>query len=95
MSVAGAQKTAWKDPSTGETFIIDGRTGNFYPRSACFTVGVDEPIGANLKRRTLRLPQLTTEENDWDKNNTCEGHTPDWLREALQVRFLLPSRMLD
>lgn len=85
--MADAQKTVWKDPLTGETFIIDNRTGNSYPESARFTVGADGPIETGSKRRTLRAPQVTADENNRNKNNG-EDQIPNWLRNALQVCFL-------
>ncbi|KAI9574792.1 hypothetical protein HD554DRAFT_2050106 [Boletus coccyginus] len=83
--VADAQKTVWKDPLTGETFIIDNRTGNSYPESAHFTVGADGPIETGSKRRTLRAPQVTADENSRNKNNVGEDQIPNWLQNALQA----------
>ncbi|KAG6378611.1 carboxyl transferase domain-containing protein [Boletus reticuloceps] len=85
MPMADAQKTVWKDPLTGENFIIDGRTGNSYPQSARFAIDADGSIEASPKRRTLRAPQLTAEENNRSENNTSGNHTPDWLRVALEA----------
>ncbi|KAH0839814.1 hypothetical protein J3R83DRAFT_760 [Lanmaoa asiatica] len=84
MLVADAQGTLWEDPSTGETFIIDNRTGNSDPESACFTVDTDGPIETGSKRRTLRTPQLIAERT---KNNNGGDHMPYWLREALQAYY--------
>lgn len=95
MPVADAKKTIWKDPLTRETFIIDNRTGSSYPQSTAFPVDADGPIEATSKRRTLRAPQLTAEENNHSKSNTDGDHMPIWLREALQVCFLPPHRVLD
>ena len=86
MPVADAQKTVWKDPLTGETFVIDNRTGNSYPQNTHFTANPDGSTEASSKRRTLPTPQLTTEANN---NNTSD--TPNWLREALQVCFVPTS----
>ncbi|KAF8559172.1 hypothetical protein OG21DRAFT_1403956 [Imleria badia] len=80
--VADAQKTVWKDPLTGETFVIDNRTGNSYPQNTRFTVSADGSTESRSKRRTLVAPQLTAEA---DNNNTGGDHTPNWLREALQA----------
>ncbi|KAF8450650.1 hypothetical protein L210DRAFT_3639716 [Boletus edulis BED1] len=85
MPMADAQKTVWKDPLTGENFIIDGRTGNSYPQSTRFAIDADGSIEASSKRRTLRAPQLTAEENIRSENDTSGNHTPDWLREALEA----------
>lgn len=90
--VADTQGTVWEDPTT---FIINNRTGNSYPQSAPFAVGTDGPIEASAKRRTLRIPHLTAEENSYNKNDTGGEHIPNWLREALQVCFLPPHRTLD
>ncbi|KAF8138352.1 hypothetical protein EV363DRAFT_1155488, partial [Boletus edulis] len=80
-----AHMTVWKDPLTGENFIIDGRTGNSYPQSTRFAIDADGSIEASSKRRTLRAPQLTAEENIRSENDTSGNHTPDWLREALEA----------
>lgn len=95
MPVADAKKTIWKDPQTRETFVIDNRTGDSYPQSDRLAVDADVPIEATSKRRTLRAPQLTAEEDNHSKSNIGGDHMPDWLREALQVCFLPPHRVLD
>ena len=91
----GKGKTARKDPLTRESFIIGSRTGNSYPQRSRCTVGTGGPIEVSSKRRTLQTPELVTGENtNNNKNNTDGDHMPDWLREALQVCFLPPHRVL-
>ncbi|KAG9317349.1 hypothetical protein JVU11DRAFT_1548 [Chiua virens] len=84
--VIDAQKSVWKDPSTGERFILDNRTGNSYHLSTDFTVDRDrnESIGATSGRRTLQIPRLIAEESCCNIDNTGDP-VPIWLQEALQA----------
>ena len=65
----------WTDPATGETFIVDGRTGNSYPQHAPGPMSIDTtaiPVGG--PRRTLdACPSSATAE------------PPAWITEALHA----------
>ncbi|KAF9226706.1 hypothetical protein BS17DRAFT_865354 [Gyrodon lividus] len=84
---ANTQKTVWKDPATGETFIIDNRTGNSYPQTAPCAVGADGPIEISSQRRTLRASHLTAKGNSRGQSENAIGanKVPDWLKEALEA----------
>ncbi|KIJ69942.1 hypothetical protein HYDPIDRAFT_23098 [Hydnomerulius pinastri MD-312] len=81
------QKVVWKDPATGETFIIDPRTGNSYPQSAPRAVGVTAPFEASAKRQTLHSSHLTAKQRSpGGSEDTRSGdNVPDWLQEALKA----------
>ena len=61
----------WEDPSTGEIFVINQRTGNSYPRLR----GVNT-IEPSISSRDLRQGESVDERED----------VPSWLQEALEVR---------
>jgi len=72
-------KANWEDPSNGQTFVINQRTGNSYPRLR--GVGNVEPIG--ISSSSLMRGNITLREGE----NTNEGDdVPGWLQEALEVR---------
>ncbi|KIL00522.1 hypothetical protein PAXRUDRAFT_129656 [Paxillus rubicundulus Ve08.2h10] len=75
-------KTVWKDPVTGETFIIDNRTGNSRPQTATRAVRADEPIEVSSQRRTLRASLITKGNESEDAVSGDE--MPNWLQEALE-----------
>ncbi|KIJ20390.1 hypothetical protein PAXINDRAFT_108421 [Paxillus involutus ATCC 200175] len=79
---ANKQETVWKDPVTGETFIIDNRTGNSRPQTATRAVGADGPIKVSSRRRTLRA-SLTAKGNE-SENAVSGDEMPNWLQEALE-----------
>ncbi|KAG6850892.1 hypothetical protein H0H93_006718 [Arthromyces matolae] len=66
------QQIAWTDPSIGETFIIDTRTGNSCPKD-------QDGTAASSTRRTIRFPATFVASRD-------AGHEqpPEWLQKALQ-----------
>ncbi|KAF6762214.1 hypothetical protein DFP72DRAFT_802844 [Ephemerocybe angulata] len=74
--VGESDRISWTDPSTGDTFIIDSRTGNSLGQMSS-TIGMEDtaPGGGLEDRRTLKLrgSASTTESSD----------VPTWLSRAL------------
>ncbi|KAG6885598.1 hypothetical protein C0993_012345 [Termitomyces sp. T159_Od127] len=70
----------WTDPQTGETFIVDSRTGNSYPQTEESSGEVGFTGVDRCPRRTIpcRTDVIGTQ------NNTDKGRPPEWLQKALQ-----------
>lgn len=66
----------WTNPLTGETYVVDKRTGNSYSTNA-ERKGDDTSDGQH--RRTLN----TVFQQDFEDNGS---ETPTWLQAALLVR---------
>lgn len=82
------ESMVWKDPSTGETFVVDTRTGNSYPQ--------DAPPGHDYaKRRTLPSSDWVKKTKDpfciADTDESEEGVMPQWLQHALKVSVRVRS----
>ncbi|KAG6877215.1 hypothetical protein C0992_010608 [Termitomyces sp. T32_za158] len=71
----------WVDPQTGETFVVDSRTGNSYPQAEASSEDVDGT--GTLRDRCLRrtIPCSAGVTGTTDK-------APEWLQKALQVSRL-------
>ncbi|PIL37355.1 hypothetical protein GSI_01048 [Ganoderma sinense ZZ0214-1] len=66
----------WKDPATGETFVVDARTGNSYPQNA--------PAGSSTQDASgTPVPRLRRSLGERDSART--GTVPAWMAEALQA----------
>lgn len=79
--------TIWNDPSTGETFIIDLRTGNSYPQNVPCGVSANGPVRIRSKGNTIRdspsmIEDMTTGQGDVI---SAKDEAPNWLQEALQA----------
>ena len=80
----------WKDPTTGETFAVDTRTGNSYPQETSLFNGHEQGI----KRRTLRVSEWLKKGKDpcSIEDVTKENKIiPNWLQQALEVRGVFIS----
>ena len=78
--------TVWKDPATGETFVVDVRTGNSYSQNPHDKV--DEMNMARTSRLS-RVPCLPKKGKDPEQgacSGPVRGDMPNWLQEALNVR---------
>ncbi|KAJ3975254.1 hypothetical protein EV361DRAFT_889995 [Lentinula raphanica] len=74
----------WTDPHTGETFIIDIRTGNSRPQTQHrFAIEDDNDYSRRTEvlrqRRTLSLP------NSGSVDKSRIGPAPEWIQEALEA----------
>ncbi|KIK67771.1 hypothetical protein GYMLUDRAFT_54521 [Collybiopsis luxurians FD-317 M1] len=69
----------WTDSNTGETFIVDLRTGNSRPQSQPRPEEIDDTRGYQMlrQRRTLSFPNST------DKSQ--REPAPEWIQEALEA----------
>ncbi|KAI1796165.1 hypothetical protein LXA43DRAFT_988663 [Ganoderma leucocontextum] len=65
----------WKDPATGETFVIDARTGNSYPQHA--------PAGSPSQDASGTHPRVRRSLGERDSARTAA--VPAWIAEALQA----------
>ncbi|KAF9238762.1 hypothetical protein BU15DRAFT_88220 [Melanogaster broomeanus] len=82
ISDSNLHKTVWKDPATGETFIIDNRTGNSHPQTAPSAVGTDGPIEVSSQRRTLRASHLTAQGKHHDESENTVYFRKEDLQKA-------------
>ncbi|CCL98575.1 uncharacterized protein FIBRA_00576 [Fibroporia radiculosa] len=81
------KQTIWTDPSTGEAFVVDARTGNSYPVHMKPGVGGDTPI---FRRRTLGIASGSGNKT-FNAQETEE--MPAWIRRALETNstYKLPE----
>ncbi|KAJ3874681.1 hypothetical protein F5051DRAFT_87327 [Lentinula edodes] len=79
----GTNELVWTDPNTGESFIVDARTGNSrpqtQPRLAPEETAENRPFHVLRQRRTLSLPNTSSE----DKSRL--NPAPEWIQEALEA----------
>ncbi|KAG1752530.1 uncharacterized protein EDB91DRAFT_1216091 [Suillus paluster] len=75
--------TVWKDPATGETFIVDARTGNSYSQNSRHKI---DPMNTASMSRISRIPRLL-KKSKYPSHGACSDPAldsmPDWLQEAL------------
>ncbi|KAL4076208.1 hypothetical protein J3A83DRAFT_4225587 [Scleroderma citrinum] len=77
------EETNWEDPSTGETFVINQRTGNSYTRNGPRGVGTAEPNRTSSGRpRGLTIENTPSRQGE---NTNNKNEVPDWLQEALEA----------
>ncbi|KIM91200.1 hypothetical protein PILCRDRAFT_1386 [Piloderma croceum F 1598] len=79
----------WKDPNTGESFVVDTRTGNSYPQEAPML----EKNEHGVKRRTLQSSDLLKKSKDpCSIEDVAEDDRamPNWLQQALQANKAYP-----
>jgi len=79
----------WKDPTTGETFIVDTRTGNSYPQDAPVVRGDEQ----GAIRRTLQAAEWLKKTKDPSSiEDVAEDNRamPNWLQQALQTNETYP-----
>ncbi|KAJ3808978.1 hypothetical protein F5876DRAFT_89725 [Lentinula aff. lateritia] len=79
----GTNELVWTDPNTGESFIVDARTGNSRPQTQ-LRLGLEETTENRhfhvlRQRRTLSLPNTSSE----DKSQLRPA--PEWIQEALEA----------
>ena len=75
--VSGSQDGSdilWKDPATGEVFVVDARTGNSYPQNTPSSGNHPNATTSFHPRRSLAI-----------HNAELTQPTPYWLAEALQA----------
>ncbi|TFK55613.1 hypothetical protein OE88DRAFT_1766037 [Heliocybe sulcata] len=76
----------WRDPQTGQTFVVDKLTGNSIIRAK-----EEDEDGADMKhrsdRRTLSSAVRSAKELDGDKDL---ANAPVWIREVLQTNEVFP-----
>ncbi|GLB34064.1 putative mutL C terminal dimerisation domain contatining protein [Lyophyllum shimeji] len=77
-----ARDIAWLDPNTGETFIVDSRTGNSHPQAEPPPGNGGGWIDNYLRRRTI--PCCTNSAAE-DGKIAAESRVPEWLQKALQA----------
>ncbi|KAF9057913.1 hypothetical protein BJ165DRAFT_1379790 [Panaeolus papilionaceus] len=70
-----SKEVAWIDPSTGERFVLDSRTGNSIRHADCIQEGNEEG------RRTFR--QYKASSSALAFNDLTRKGLPDWLSQAL------------
>ncbi|KAH0587870.1 hypothetical protein H2248_006625 [Termitomyces sp. 'cryptogamus'] len=77
------QRIAWTDPRTGQSFIVDSRTGNSYPQAEPPPGGVDSAVLKDrYSRRTIPCcAGITT----GTQNKMDQEGLPEWLQKALQA----------
>ncbi|KIK29224.1 hypothetical protein PISMIDRAFT_89800 [Pisolithus microcarpus 441] len=77
----------WNDPSTGETFIIDLRTGNSHPQSVPRGVSANGPIRIKSKGDAAwaSLPTIHDMTMGQREVISAKDAVPDWLQEVLKV----------
>ncbi|KAH7930648.1 hypothetical protein BV22DRAFT_1124687 [Leucogyrophana mollusca] len=81
-----AQKTVWRDPVTGEAFIVDPRTGNSYPQTRSTPANRDFNASGGSMRRTLGGPLWSKKDKDLGHSvdsATGQENMPTWLQDAL------------
>ncbi|KAL0580058.1 DNA mismatch repair protein [Marasmius crinis-equi] len=67
----------WTDNATGQTFIVDRRTGHSRLRGDCVANSSTPVVATHRERRTLPPPKIG------DTSGNLE--TPDWIRKALEA----------
>ncbi|KAF8076667.1 hypothetical protein FPV67DRAFT_1472252 [Lyophyllum atratum] len=80
---AAAEEIAWTDANTGETFIVDARTGNSHPRTEPPHGNEDSDLMSNRPhRRTIpcNKASVLAEAKLMDRPDV-----PEWLQKALQA----------
>ncbi|KAH7916257.1 hypothetical protein BJ138DRAFT_1139943 [Hygrophoropsis aurantiaca] len=78
------QETVWQDPSTGETFIVDPRTGNSRLHTArSLSTDALPNTSTGSGRRTLGSVEWRKENRDI--RESVPKNMPDWLRDALNA----------
>lgn len=88
----------WTDPRTGQTFVVDKRTGNSYPlQPDDGDEGNQAKAGMSSGRRTLRLKPVSKtpvevlgHDDDGQSSDVASDITPPWIRDALGVRLFSP-----
>ncbi|KAG5654598.1 hypothetical protein H0H81_011573 [Sphagnurus paluster] len=79
---ADASEIAWTDPSTGETFTVDPRTGNSHPQAEPPPRTTDTSSKINYsRRRTIPSSKATIPETNLDDGPSV----PVWLLKALKA----------
>jgi len=81
-----SDEVVWKDPTTGECFMVDQRTGNSYPRTM-----------SSVNRKTGELDRvLESSRRTLSRTLDCAHQTgeeplsvPGWIEDALQVCVVL------
>ncbi|KAF8914223.1 hypothetical protein CPB84DRAFT_1758748 [Gymnopilus junonius] len=81
-----SRETVWTDPSTGERFVVNLRTGNSFPQGGRHRQAENKApdIGCTVQqegRRTLRQQDSNTSARA-DYYN-CQSPVPAWLEQAL------------
>lgn len=66
----------WKDPATGETFVVDARTGNSYPQNAA---------AGSSNQDTSGTPVPRTRRSLGERDSARTATAPAWIAEALQA----------
>ncbi|KAM5535475.1 hypothetical protein V8D89_010812, partial [Ganoderma adspersum] len=66
----------WKDPATGETFVVDARTGNSYPQNAAAGSSNHDTSGTPVPRMRRSLGE---------RYSVGTATAPAWIAEALQA----------
>ncbi|KAE9409939.1 hypothetical protein BT96DRAFT_984267 [Gymnopus androsaceus JB14] len=82
----------WTDHTTGESFIVDARTGNSRPQTQPRLATEDDDLQSQNRRqrRTLSLALAHSS----DKSRT--GPAPEWIQEALEANdtYAIPERRI-
>ncbi|KAG6854336.1 hypothetical protein C0991_007841 [Blastosporella zonata] len=77
-----AQDITWTDPRTGETFLVDPRTGNSHLQAGPPPGDGDLTWDVKEKRRTIRS---CADPVAGKENSASQIDTPEWLKKALQA----------
>ncbi|KAG0709891.1 hypothetical protein DFH29DRAFT_19205 [Suillus ampliporus] len=75
--------TVWKDPVTGETFIVDARTGNSYSQNLRHKIDGMSTASMSRISRIPHLPKKAKNPGQGVCSDPARDSMPDWLQEAL------------
>lgn len=75
----------WKDPNTGEIFVVNKRTGNSYPRGHLAPGLVDDISAIKPQRRTLLGHTRVQELKVPSLRQEGKPPMPEWIQHALGV----------
>lgn len=86
-AIESSSEAVWNDPSTGETFIIDLRTGNSHPQSVPRGVSANGPIRIKSKGDAAwaSLPTIHDMTMGQREVISAKDAVPDWLQEVLKA----------
>lgn len=84
-----AQEILWTDPSTGEHFLVDARTGNSIPHPTTYVAkrghSQDDITDTRREARRRTLGQFKPNSLAPGSTDTPSSSVPVWLEKALEV----------
>ena len=85
----------WTDPSTGERFSVDSRTGHSYRQSEYLPEHVEASALSREARLTFALPKIDSLVPTKRGSNVGPGLVPAWLEHAFKVCLSFVSCVLN